>query len=117
MPYRILNGDYLSGDASEPVMAVPKLSKPSALKCKSVSAKSQKLTWKKDGQAAGYEIYCSRKKGSGYKKIAATKKTSYTNKKLPAKTMYYKIRSYRLADGEKMYSPWSAIVKGKAKKK
>lgn len=72
---------------------------------------------KKDGQAAGYEIYCSRKKGSGYKKIAATKKTSYTNKKLPAKTMYYKIRSYRLTDGEKMYSPWSAIVKGKVKKK
>lgn len=117
MSYRILNGEYLPGDASEPVMAVPKLSRPSALKCKSVSAKSQKLTWKKDGQAAGYEIYCSRKKGSGYKKIAATKKTSYTNKKLPAKTMYYKIRSYRLTDGEKMYSPWSAIVKGKVKKK
>lgn len=115
-PYRILNGSYISGDYSDPVMGIPSLARPSSLKCKAVSSKKLRLTWKKNSQAAGYEIWRSTQKEKGYKKAASLKQVSYIDSKLSAnKTYYYKVRSYTTVDGEKIYSSWSVPIKGKTK--
>lgn len=118
MPYRIQDGVYTAGDFSDPFMGVPGLASPTSVKCKAPASKKLKLTWKKNGQAAGYEIFRSTKKDSGYKKVTVTKNTSYINSKLAKnKTYYYKIRSYTTIDEEKIYSSWSKPVKGKTSKK
>lgn len=69
------------------------------LKKASVGKEKVKLRWKKVRGASKYIIYMSKKKGSGYKKIASvsSKKTSYTVKKFKGKKLtkkrkyYYKI--------------------------
>ena len=68
--------------------------------------------------AKGYVIYSSTKKNSGYKKIATTKKNTYTHKKLLAnKSYYYKAKSYKIVDGEKVYSKFSSIIRVKTRSK
>lgn len=71
------------------------------------------ISWKKVSKAAGYEIYMSNKKNSGYTKIATVKKVStvkYTKKKLKkGKTYYFKVRTYRTAGGKKIYSSYSKV--------
>lgn len=82
--------------------------------------KSVYLRWKKQKYAAGYEIYRSTKKKSGYKKIKTTKggsKISWTDKTVKAgKTYYYKIRAYRKINGRNVFSGFSKIKQVKVKK-
>lgn len=67
-----------------------------------------KLTWKKSASAVGYEVY--RATGSSWKKIATVKSTSYINKKLKKGSTYkYKIRAYKIVNGKKVYSGYSAV--------
>ena len=88
-----------------------------------ISSKSKNklvITWKKQKNAKGYEIYRKTGKKGSYKKIKVIKKGStvtYTNSKLKkGKTYYYKIRSYKYdTNGKKIYSSWSS-VKGKTSK-
>lgn len=95
---------------------------PSKTKLKSAkkqSAKSVRLTWKKVKGCAGYEVYMSKKKNSGYKKIATlkkAKKVTYTKKKLKKKkTYYFKVRTYKTVNGKKYYSTFSNVKKVKMK--
>ena len=83
-----------------------------------------KINYKKSAgyKVDGYEIFRSTKKKGGYgtKPFFRTSKTkasgTYVNsghiKK--GKTYYYKIRGYRIIDGEKVYTKWSNQVKGTA---
>lgn len=84
------------------------------------SKRSVVLSWKKQKNATGYEIYRSTKKKGKYKKIATIKKVSkatYTNKKLKkGKTYYYKVRAYKTQSGKKVYGTFSTIKKVKIKK-
>ena len=116
--FRILDGCYAYGEDSVPVLAIPDLVRPSSVKCQAISKKKLRLTWKKNSEAAGYEIWRSTKKKNGYKKIGTTEKPAFTNSRLSAnKTYHYKIRAYATVDTEKIYSPWSAVATGKTKKK
>ncbi len=116
--FRILDGCYAYGEDSAPVLAIPDLVRPSSVKCQAVSKKKLRLTWKKNSEAAGYEIWRSTKKKSGYKKVGTTKKPTFTNSGLSADKIYhYKIRAYTTVDNERIYSPWSSITKGKTKKR
>lgn len=71
------------------------------------------IRWKKVKQASGYEIYMSTKKKNGYKKIATVKKASsvkYTKKKLKTgKKYYFKMKTYRIVNGNKIYSSYSKV--------
>jgi hypothetical protein len=86
-------------------------SKPKGLK---VTAGKGKITvkWKKNAAVGGYEIYYSKKKDSGYKKLAAlaSSKASSTQK-LKSGTYYVKMRAYRLSGKTKLYGSYTAAKK------
>ena len=74
--------------------------------------KAAALSWKGDKYAAGYELYYSKKKTSGFSKIGTLKKNTYTkctHDKRSRGTHYYKVRSYVVVDGKKYYSAFSAV--------
>lgn len=80
-----------------------------------ISNSAVKLTWKKVSASNGYEIYRSVKSKSGYKKIGSIKtalKVSFKNKNIKkGVTYYYKIRSYKVVKGVKIYSKYSSVKK------
>lgn len=74
------------------------------------------IRWWKVNNSQGYEIYMSRKKKSGYKKIKTTKALKYTKKGLKKKKYYYfKVRAYKYSNGKKSYTPFSSIKRVKVK--
>ena len=93
-------------------------------KTKITSGKATKgkvtLKWKKVAGAAGYEVYRSTKKGSGYTKLATITKGStvkLTDKTVKAgKKYYYKVRAYKTNEaGVDVYAAYSAVKTVKAK--
>lgn len=94
--------------------------KPSGLKVKNIKKKKARITWKKVRNVNGYEIYRSTKKSGKYKKIKTIKKgstTSYTNSKLKnRKQYYYKIRAYKVVNGQKYYSTFTGAKGVKIKR-
>lgn len=74
----------------------PNLGKVSSLKAEAQSMSSIKVSWKDNAAATGYYVYRSTSGKSGtFKKIAAVKSSSYTDKNLSSsKTYYYKVKPY-----------------------
>lgn len=96
-----------------------KLNAPSIKSVKSSTPASMKVTYKKNSQAAGYEIsYATKKSFKGAKKVTAKKGSSNTEitNVIPGKTYYVRMRSYYKAGGVKKYSDWSKSKKIKMKK-
>ena len=96
-----------------------KLNAPSIKSVKSSTPASMKVTYKKNSQAAGYEIsYATKKSFKGAKKVPAKKGSSNTEitNVIPGKTYYVRMRSYYKAGGVKKYSDWSKSKKIKMKK-
>lgn len=91
--------------------------KPAKMKWKSAKAKgdSAVLKWKKQSRVDGYEVYRSKKKASGYKRLGTVDKdvTSCTNPRLSKGTYYYKVRSFVEIDGKKYYGAYSSVKKVK----
>ncbi len=79
--------------------------------------KKATVSYSKGKNVTGYVIYRSTKKSSGFKKVATTKYTSWTNKSLKkGKTYYFKVKAYRVVEGKTYYSSsWSSTVKVKVK--
>lgn len=69
------------------------------------------LSWKKVSGASGYEVYMSRSKSGGYKRIRTLSATSYKKKGLTRGQRYYfKVRAYRYgADGRKVNGSFSNV--------
>ena len=66
-------------------------------KVEAMGSASLKLTWNKISGAAGYEVWRSTSKTTGYKLVKTTTALSFTNTFLKAGTRYfYKIRSYNM---------------------
>ena len=92
--------------------------KPLALDAQPAGLTSVKVSWEKNTDVSGYEVYRAASKSGKYSKIATiAKKTavSYTDKKLSTgKTYYYKVRAYKTVDGKTRYSKYSSIISAKA---
>lgn len=110
------DGQYYYG----PFSSVKGATAPDSTKISSLkSAKKKQVTvkWKKVKGATQYEVYRSTSKKGKYKKLATTKKTSYTDKKATGgKKYYYKIRVCKKIDKKNYYSSYSAAKSVKAKK-
>ena len=82
----------------------------------SVKKGSVTVKWKTTGNADGYEVYRSLKKATGYGKKKTTTKTSYVNASVKkGQRYYYKVKAYKLVNGNKIYSSWSNVVTAVAK--
>ena len=87
--------------------------KGTSLKKLTAGKKQFKATWKaQKTQTTGYQVQYSTnskfKSGNKTVKIKKNKTTSSTVKKLKAKKKYYvRIRTYRVVNGNKIYSSWS----------
>ena len=66
--------------------------------------------------AKKYQIYRATGKKGKYSKIATRKKLTYEDTSLNKnKTYYYKVRAYRIVNGEKIYSSFSTVKQIKCK--
>ena len=88
---------------------------------KNLKGKKAKITWVKKNDVDGYQVQVARdtkfKKGKKTKTITKNTTKSYTFTKLKKKKTYYaRVRTYKLVDGQKIYSDWSAPKKFKVKK-
>lgn len=90
---------------------VPK--KMAAVKAKKRATSYITLSWSKDTNATGYQIYRSASSDGSYKKIKSISKnatTSFKNTGLTSgQRYYYKIRSYKKTGGKTYYSEFSAV--------
>ena len=82
------------------------------------TSKKVTITLKSVEGADGYEIHRATKKKGKYTKVKELTSESelvYNNKTKKGTTYYYKVRSYKMVDGEKVYSPYSSIKSIKSK--
>lgn len=116
--YRNNNGSKVYSSFSTIVGFAPVLAVPTNMKATRASSTSIKLTWSKVSEASGYEIYRGTSQTGTYTKLATTSTNStvsYTNYKVTkGKVYYYKMKSYRIVSGKKIYSNYSNVVSGKA---
>ena len=73
-----------------------------------------KITWSAVKGADGYEVYQYNSGTKKYSRVATVTKTSYTRTGLKTGTKYtYKVRAYKNADKEKLYSSYSKAASAK----
>lgn len=105
-------------DKTEMVSNVLSLDKVTTLTTKSKAYNKVTLTWSGVNGATGYRIYRSTSKTSGFKKIksiTSNDKVTYTNSNISCgTTYYYKVRAYRLVDGNYYFGAYSPVVSAKA---
>ncbi|MCC3869626.1 transglutaminase domain-containing protein [Terrisporobacter mayombei] len=93
--------------------------KVSGVKVLSSTTNSLKIRWDKEGGVTGYKIYRATSKDGKYTEVATvSNKSSNTyadTGRLSGKTYYYKIRSYKTVDKEKLYGDYSSVFYGKTK--
>ena len=104
-------------DKTEMVSNVLTLDKVATLTTKSKAYNKVTLTWSNVDGATGYRVYRSTSKTSGFKKIksiTSNSKVTYTNSSLSCgTTYYYKVRAYRLVDGNYYFGEYSPVVSAK----
>jgi methionine-rich copper-binding protein CopC len=111
------SGNY-SGTITKNFTIVPKSVTKVSVKA---MGKGFKLTWKKQAtQTSGYQIQYSTSsnfKKSTSKLVKSNKTTSTTIKGLASRKKYYvRIRTYKIVNGKKVYSAWSATKRVTTKK-
>lgn len=105
-------GDYSGTKKAYFVIAPKKMTWISVKAVTNTRGKAVALSWRGDRYASGYELHCSEKKSSGYKRIGTISKNRYTrctHERRPRGNYYYKVRSYILVDGKKYYSAFSNV--------
>lgn len=77
--------------------------------CQSKSSKKVTLAWKKNSAASGYQVVYSLKSNFAGAKSKKTSKLTCTVSNLEkGKTYYFRVRSYKIANGKTYYGPYSA---------
>ena len=112
-------GDYSGTKKAYFVIKPKKMTLVSAKSTVNSRGKAAVVSWKKDSNVSGYELYYSKKKSSGYSKLGTVTKVSCqsaTHDRRSAGTHYYKIRSYVVVDGSKYYGAFSNVKSVKIKK-
>lgn len=106
---------------TKPETAKPQSTAPAKTKVQKISTGKKSITaqWKKVAGVSAYQVQiATNKKFSKNKKTfkVSKKSTKVKIKKLKAKKVYYlRVRSYKKANGKKVYSKWSTVRKVKTK--
>lgn len=108
--FKYLNGMNRYSDYSSVLKATTRPLQPSVT-LSSATSKSIKASWTKiSKRTTGYEVRMSTSKSGTYNSIGTTTNTSFTKGNLTKdKTYYFKVRAYRIVDGQKIYSLYSSI--------
>lgn len=109
-PYVIVDSVKYAGKSktSSYIYTLKKVAKPTVKK----SGSLVKVSWKNIQGETGYQISRSPKKNST-QIILNYKTTKGTYKKLSVpkgKTYYYKVRAYKVVNGQKVFGPWSKVT-------
>ncbi len=105
--------DSQGASATKTIKVTVKLNKVSNVKATASTYNSNKITWSKLTGADGYEIYRATSKIGTYKLVKTITNgstVSYTNTSLKTgNTYYYKVRAYKIVNGEKNYGEFSSV--------
>lgn len=114
--YKYLNGRTRHSDSSSTLKATTRPVQPS-LSLSSTTSKSIKSNWTKiSKRTTGYEVSMSTSKSSAFNLVGTTENTSFIKTNLTkGRTYYFKVRAYRIVDGEKIYSLYSRTQNIKCK--
>lgn len=74
-----------------------------------------KVTWELSEGLDGYAVYRAASKSGKYALKKTTTGTSYIGSVAYGKTSYYKVRGYKVIDGEKVYTKYSSPARAKGK--
>lgn len=113
--YKVVDGVKVYSEESNIVKATAKPQAP-ALKAGTIDSDSISMSWNAIGRASGYEVYRKDANSEDYKLVKDLNATTYTDKGLAKGTEYsYKVKSYRVVDGVKVYSEDSNSISAKIK--
>ena len=88
--------------------------KATGLKTKKRTTTSLTVSWSKKSGISGYEVFMAVRKSGTYSKIKTITKTSTTSLTksglTPGKTYYFKVRTYKVISGKKVYGDSSSIL-------
>ena len=113
--YKVVDGVKVYSEESNIVKATAKPQAP-ALKAGNIDSDSISMSWNAIGRASGYEVYRKDANSEDYKLVKDLNATTYTDKGLAKGTEYsYKVKSYRVVDGMKVYSEDSNSISAKIK--
>lgn len=91
--------------------AVPLLKAPTSVKISKAKNSAANISWSDVSGANGYVVYRATNKNRNYSAIADVSTNTYTNSNLKKGVMYYyKVISYRVVGGKKVYSGYSTLV-------
>ncbi|MCQ2462599.1 MAG: InlB B-repeat-containing protein [Clostridia bacterium] len=113
--YKTVGGKDILSASYTKLQTGTKTAAPAAPK---LTAGTKKITakWTKVTGATGYELYMAASKSGTYSKIYSGTALTYTKSSLTkGKTMYFKVRTYKTVDGNKIYSAYSEIKSAKVK--
>lgn len=110
IPYIIVDDTQYNGAESSILKEVTQPTK-TTITLKAGSKKAT-ITWKRPRGVNGYEIYMKQGSTGSWRRVKTITSAStlkYTKSSLKkGKRYYFKVRSYKYLDGQKIYSPWSA---------
>ena len=110
----------VSGQSVSKKITVKAAPKKVALRSVKAGKRTVKVTWKRNKNASGYQVYIARNKkftkGKKRATISRNRTTSKTFKKLKRKKVYYvKVRAYKKVGVTKLYGNYSKIKRVKVK--
>lgn len=74
------------------------------------TGKTAILEWTKISGADGYQVYRSTSENGKFTRVKTTKKTGYDDQKVKTgRTLYYKVRAYKVVNGKKVYGSFGAV--------
>ncbi len=115
-PFKNTNGTTSYGAFSGEVSAVTSLPGTSMQRVDSQEYQVLTVSWNQGEGATGYELYRSNTSGTGYNYLADItdgNTTSYRDTAVTVgETWFYKVKPYRVENGQKVYGPETGEVSG-----
>ena len=101
---------------STSIPELKQVKKVSVVKRDSTKRYRNHITWSAVKGADKYLIYVKYKKSGSFKKLATTKKTSYTHKYKKNRTVFYRLTATAKSNNKVATSPYSKVVRVKKRK-